>query len=140
MRLYLDASVLVALVAEDLFSARADAMVGRAGGEPFVSDLARAEFAAVLGRRVRAGKAREEAASSAFRALDTWCAAAAEPVSTTGLDVTLAEAWLRRFDLGLRTQDAIHVAIAERLGATLATFDAGMARAARTIGLPVLDA
>ncbi len=58
----------------------------------------------------------------------------------TSADVTRADALMRRLDLPLRTPDALHIAIAERVGATLATFDVKMAAAARVIGLPVAAA
>jgi hypothetical protein len=55
-------------------------------------------------------------------------------------DVVLAEAMLRRLDLNLRAPDAIHIAIARRLGATLMTFDDKMARSAHALGLAVAEA
>jgi predicted nucleic acid-binding protein len=42
---------------------------------------------------------------------------------------------LRRLDLNLRTPDAIHIAIAQRLGAELATFDVRMAESAEALGV-----
>jgi uncharacterized protein len=44
---------------------------------------------------------------------------------------------LRRLDVNLRTPDALHIAIAQRLEATLVTFDWGMAAAARPLGMAV---
>jgi predicted nucleic acid-binding protein len=41
---------------------------------------------------------------------------------------------LRRLDLPLKTPDAIHIAIAQRVDATLVTFDWQMAAAARALG------
>jgi predicted nucleic acid-binding protein len=43
---------------------------------------------------------------------------------------------LRRLDINLRTPDVIHVAIAQRVGATL-VIDNGMAVAARALGMAV---
>jgi predicted nucleic acid-binding protein len=45
---------------------------------------------------------------------------------------------VRRVDLGLRAPDAINIAIAQRCGAHLLTFDAKMARSARTLGVNVV--
>jgi predicted nucleic acid-binding protein len=42
-----------------------------------------------------------------------------------------------RLDLTLRTPDAIHIAIARRLDATLVTFDQRMATNARALGMAV---
>jgi predicted nucleic acid-binding protein len=44
---------------------------------------------------------------------------------------------LRRLDLTLRTPDALNIAIAQRAGAAMATFDARMAEAAQALGLDV---
>ena len=52
-------------------------------------------------------------------------------------DVRLADAYVRRFDLGLRTPDALHLAIARRLDATLVTLDPRLAIAARELGVAV---
>lgn len=50
-------------------------------------------------------------------------------------DVAIASSFLRRFDLNLRPPDALHIAIAQRLDAELATFDAGMAACAQALGI-----
>ena len=47
--------------------------------------------------------------------------------------------YVRRLDLPLRTPDAIHIAVAQRLGATLVTFDRAHGAAARTLGVAVAD-
>ena len=72
-----------------------------------------------------------------FADLDAWISQIGETVGTTTFDVADATSTLRRLDLNLRTPDAVHIAIASRLGATLATFDDRMANAACTLGLQV---
>jgi predicted nucleic acid-binding protein len=44
---------------------------------------------------------------------------------------------LRRLDLTLLTPDALHIAIAARIDATLVTFDRAMATSARALGMAV---
>ena len=56
--------------------------------------------------------------------------------------VELAKDWrsdriLRRLDINLRTPDAIHIAIARRVDATLVTFDQQVAESARALGMAV---
>jgi len=58
---------------------------------------------------------------------------------TEGADILRAEQLIRRLDLTLRTQDAIHIAIALRIDVALATFDRRMAGVARALGIQVLD-
>jgi hypothetical protein len=53
------------------------------------------------------------------------------------IDIAAATTYLRRLDLPLRTPDAIHIAIALRIGATLVTFDRQMAVSARSLGSTV---
>jgi predicted nucleic acid-binding protein len=54
--------------------------------------------------------------------------------------VSAAEAFLRRLDLNLRTPDALNIAIAQRVGALLVSFDEKMAASARALGTPTEDA
>ncbi len=49
-----------------------------------------------------------------------------------------AEAFVRRLDLALRTPDALHIAMAQRVDATLVTFDEKMATCAKALGTPVI--
>ena len=70
---------------------------------------------------------------------DTWLARTADRVEISPADIAVATAFLRRLDLPLRTPDAIHIAIAQRLGATLVTFDRHMAASARAIDAAVAE-
>jgi len=51
--------------------------------------------------------------------------------------VSLATVFIRLFNLSLRTSDAPHIAIAQRLDATPVTFDRMIAAAASALGIPV---
>jgi predicted nucleic acid-binding protein len=137
LNLYLDASVVVALFTADEFTDRAVSLFDRER-LVFVSDLAEAEFASSLSRRVRMKEMSRRNALAAFEALDEWTGTKANPVATERADVRLASTFLRRLDLPLRTMDATHIAIARRFEATLATFDARMAESARTLGVPTI--
>jgi predicted nucleic acid-binding protein len=137
--LYLDASVLVALLTADALSARADALLRALRPIALISDLAEAEFASAVARRVRTGEMATDLAHAAFANLDIWRARSAQMVETEATDVRAATTLLRRVDLPLRTADAINIAIARRAGARLATFDATMAIAARALGVDVID-
>jgi uncharacterized protein len=48
----------------------------------------------------------------------------------------MAARFLRRLDLNLRAPDALNIAVAQRLGIAIATFDQRMAVAARRLGVP----
>jgi predicted nucleic acid-binding protein len=73
----------------------------------------------------------------AFMHFDSWVARSASRQEITGRDIGAAERFLRRLDVNLRTPDAIHIAVAQRVAATLVTLDRGMAIAARALGMAV---
>jgi len=132
---YADTSVLVAIIAPDALNARARSYVDGARPSLLISDFAAAEFASALARRVRTRELTADQAGDAFAAFDAWAAFRGSRLGTTTADVARAETFIRRLDLNLRMPDAVHIAIAQRHGAILATFDARMADAAQTLGL-----
>ena len=137
MNAYFDASVLVALFAVDTFTSRARAVLKLPNLIAMVSAFAATEFASVLARRVRTGALTAGEAHLAFANFDGWTARAAQRLEIFPGDLVFAETYLRRLDLNLRAPDAIHIAIAQRVGATLVTFDDKMAAAAKMLGTPV---
>lgn len=123
----------------DPFTARTRAFLSANRSTLTVSDFAAAELASTVARHTRTNQLSPAQAHSIFSNFDTWAARATERAETTTEDIVLAEAMLRRLDLNLRTPDAIHIAIARRLGTTLMTFDDRMARSANTLGLAVAE-
>lgn len=140
MIVYLDASVIVALLTQDLFTDRAKAFLGLGSPALIISDYAAAEFASVIARRVRTQALTIAEARTAFSNLDVWSARAAQRVETIAADIAAAAGFIRRLDLTLRTPDAVNIAIAQRTGAILATFDIRMAESAGALGLAVAPA
>jgi uncharacterized protein len=140
LSLYLDASVLVALFVDDPFTARARAVLHSALPALIVSDLAAAEFASAIARLVRIGDAKPKAARATFATFDAWLVRETQFAETLSADVVAAAAFIRRLDLTLRAPDAIHIAIAQRVGADLFTFDKQMAKSARSLGTAVVKA
>ena len=136
MSLYLDASVLVALFVIDPASARAEACLA---GHPaiIISDFGAAEFSSAVARRVRMHDLTGNEAHRAFGDFDDWVERSASRQNVTTGDIASAERTLRRLDLNLRTPDALHIAVMQRIEATLVTFDRGMAAAARALGMAV---
>jgi len=138
VRLYLDASVLVALVSTDPFTARAEACLGAGTHVLVVSDFAAAEVASAIAHRVRMREMTEMEARNVFALFDALVMRAAERVATEPSDMRAAEVALRRLDLPLRTPDALNIVIAQRVDAVLLTFDIKVAEAARALGLEVV--
>ena len=138
MSAYLDVSVIVALFAVDPLSDRADKALRGLNDTLVVSDLAAAEFSAVMARRVRTRDLRASEARIAFANFDLWCGSQTRLVEIEGGDAARATNFIRRLDVPLRTPDALHIAIAQRSGCALLTFDRPMAHAARAIGIEIV--
>lgn len=103
----------------------ARSLLGATVGVPAHLD---AEVLSALGRKVRAGDLEEEEATPRLAEL------ARAPFTRFSVAPLLAAAWDLRHNLTLR--DAVYVALARRLDATLLTGDARLARAPR-LGIPV---
>ena len=140
MNLYLDASVIVALLTKDVFTSRAETYIRANAPILIVSDFAAAEFASVIARRLRVREITEPIARVVFAELDAWVIRTTEHAETTTADIIAAAGALRRLDLPLRTADAVNIAIARRIGATLMTFDEKMAASAKALGVGVAAA
>ncbi|QTN20780.1 type II toxin-antitoxin system VapC family toxin [Brevundimonas sp. AJA228-03] len=134
----LDASILVSVVTRELTSSMIDAVLDQQP-PPLVSDFCVAESSAAIARLVRVGARMPVEAESLFDHLDVWVASASDRVSLDQGDIAMATDLVRRHNLVLRAPDAIHIAAATRLEATILTLDRGMARAAAALGVPCLN-
>jgi predicted nucleic acid-binding protein len=134
---YLDASVLVALFTEDALTSRAVAFLQNSPTVVVISDFSAAEFASAIAHNVRIGQFAAEVALVVFSTFDAWTAREPQREQLTSADIVTAAAFIRRLDLALRTPDAINIAIAQRIGADLVTFDGQMAAAGRALGMTV---
>lgn len=138
MSIYLDTSVVVPLFLPDPFAARVTAFLSTGPTSLLISDFVAAEFASVVGMRVRMRQTKQSDAQLAFSSFDGWVRRIEASRQMQSSDIDDAQVLLRRLDLVLRAPDAIHLAIAQRLGAELATFDARMADCARALGMTVV--
>jgi predicted nucleic acid-binding protein len=135
---YLDTDLVGALLITEPLSDRAELYLDTCRDVLLISDLTGAEFASLVARRVRTGEFTIDQARAALSHFEAWTEVATQRIEIGTADLSAARSFLRRLDLPLRTLDAIHVAIARRLEATLATFDRQMAASARTLGIPVV--
>lgn len=136
--IYLDVNVLVPLFVVDSHNDRADKAVNSSHDDLIVTNLSAAEFSAVVARRVRTRDLSASEARTAFANFDTWCSRHTSRVEVENTDIAAATSLMRRLDLPLRTPDAIHIAIVQRLGSTLLTFDSAMTNVARALGVEVV--
>ena len=137
MRFYLDADILVALLTPEPLSERALDFVRANRAGLIISDFAADEFVSAIARRVRTRETTIEDARRDIADFEAWAARSAEQTTLSAGDVAVATAYLRRLDLTLLAPGALHVAMTQRIEATLVTFDRGMAAAARSLGTAV---
>lgn len=139
MRLYADASVIVAIVANEPASVLVDDHMQRADNLTLVSDLALAECSAALARNGRVRGWTVDDLGRFYRDLDAWTTIFADRIEIAPSDLVDATLFIRRDGIILRAPDAIHIAAARRLDATLITLDRGMVRAAAALGVPSIN-
>lgn len=137
--LYLDTSLVVALITAERHTDEAQAWLGaQAAGDPVISDWVTVEAASALSLKERAGilSAADRAwADETYRALrhDVF-----EVVPVRHSALIEAAAFVSRAELSLRAADALHVAIAADHEARLCTRDVTQAKAAQCLGFDVL--
>jgi uncharacterized protein len=134
---YLDANILVALLIPDPLTPKATAAVAKLADSLVVSDLAALEVASTVARKVRDGALSAKGGRAALANFDTWTGAA-ERLGLDASDISTADAIVRRFDINLHGSDALHVAMALRIGASLLTLDGKMRTNAKKLGLQVI--
>ena len=137
MRRYLDTSVLVSILVDEPRSQLAREWWKRASGENVISAFAALEIAAVVSRRVRTGVSTEDEACEVLRDFDLLRDACGSHVHRRA-DFDLAEELIRDFPTKLAAPDALHLAAAINLNATLVTFDERLTVAARMRGAEVV--
>ena len=138
MSTYFDTSLLVGLFVDfDAFAKSAKEIYVDAEDPLVVSDFAAAEFSSVIARLVRMDLVSEDDARAIFSRFDAWRTRSAQAAHVSDIDVQTANAIIRRLDLNVRAPDAINLAMAQRLGASIATFDRRMSDNAQALGLAI---
>jgi len=135
---YLDASVVLSIITADVHSDRAARWYAALQASVIISDLANLEVCAVISRELRAKRFSRPAADQALLDFDA-LRAASERATFGAQDFAIADRLVRDFATKLAAADALHLASALSAGATLATFDARLAGAARAEGVAVAD-
>lgn len=138
MRAYFDASVVVSIIAGDIGWDEIARFLNDHITETFISDFGWGETVSALGNRVR----RSDMTAPYAEALlldarlyfaDWSFARLAAP------DIDRATDMVAMFSLGLKLPDAIHIAVAQRLGLTLVSTDIRQVRAAVSLGVAAIN-
>jgi len=135
MSIYLDNNVLIPTQVREAASDAVRAYLA-AEDNRLISDFAVVEVTSVLSRFVRTRVLTPTEAAVRLADFDTWRAASSS-ADTHAADPRLANTYVSRFDLMLRAPDALHLAIVNRLRATLVTLDRRLERAAQELGIAV---
>jgi uncharacterized protein len=138
LTLYLDASVIVPTLVRSPSTSAVHAFLVAATEAFYVSDFAAAEVASALSRLVRTKELDRADAVARLATFDQWLVLDTSNVTMQAADVQQAAAFVRRFELMLRTPDALHIAICSRLTISLVTRDNNMSRAARGVGVTTI--
>ena len=139
MALYLDANIVIATLVSEAKSTAVFAFLSRADEPLLLSEYTAAEVASGLSRMVRKRELPLGSARDALLEFDSWRPVATETIGIDELDIIQAGDLVRRFELKLRTPDALHLAICLRIDAKLVTHDAGLAEVARARGAVVVQ-
>jgi hypothetical protein len=137
LSLDLDASALVTILIEEQSSAGVETFLAEAQSDLWVSTFGSAQVASAISRLVRMGNIVSVAGEASLARHDAWVAGAANLADIEGDDVRQAARLVRRFDLMLRTPDALHLAVCQRLGARLVTLDRRLTKTAERLGIGV---
>jgi hypothetical protein len=135
---YFDASVLVSLFVRDHHTDRVHNWIATLSDRPLVSDWAVTEFTSALGLRRRIDVLGRSEREQIEVALDGWLYSV-DRIELAAADLAFARFLMRSEATPLKAPDALHLAIAMRWGATLATTDRQLSRAAEELGVQVED-
>ncbi len=138
MTFYLETSVLVSLFAADIHTPSARRFA-RTYPDCQTSLWALAEASSALALQVRVGRLEPAEAAAADAHIDRWLVGRPEPETPIADDLLAARRMLRAASSPLRAADALHLALSERLGTTLATFDKRLVMAAIELGAAAVD-
>ena len=137
MSAYFDASVIVSLFVQDAHTSRVNRWLAERRPAVLLSSWSAAEFSSALAFRRRLGGLTAVEREQAEARFDQWLSAGVQWTEATPADFDRARRMLRLDEVILRTPDALHLAIASRTGAELATLDVRLAEACATLGVAV---
>jgi uncharacterized protein len=134
---YFDASAILPMFVAEASSGAVAAFAAAVEESLVVGEFAAAETASGLSRLVRMGDLTLEAAGARLADFDAWRAAFCAELDLEASDVRSAAGFVRRFELGLRAPDALHLAACRRGDHVLVTLDRRLAAAAEALGVRV---
>jgi predicted nucleic acid-binding protein len=136
--IYLDTSVIVALCVRERASDHVEAALVSVGDALMISEWTRVEIVGAIGIKVRTRELKEPIARRALADYYEAVEPGLQIVTPSREDYILASDYLQTFASGLRSGDALHLAVAaNRQVARLLTIDKRFIEATQRTGLPV---
>lgn len=139
MIVYLDASVLVPLFVDERVTANVREALRSLDERPALSEFAAGELASAFALMVRTGRLSAPRALDRLTAFDKWRGAQCAPCPIETDDLRFAGTLVRRFTIGPRMPEAVHLAVCARRGWTLMTGDARLVRASALTGVGAIN-
>ena len=135
--LYFDTSFLTPLLLEEETSERVENYaIRQPAGELYISHWTRVEFASLIAREVRMGGLSVRDATKVIDQFEEMVEESCRVLLPTAADYELAKVLLATFSAGLRSGDALHLAIAKNHGADkILSLDSGLLKAAKVLGI-----
>ncbi|MBT5263711.1 MAG: type II toxin-antitoxin system VapC family toxin [Rhodospirillaceae bacterium] len=133
---YLDTSVLVAALTNEIATSRVQTWLGaQQPGDLFVSDWVTTELSSVLSIKMRTGQLEMEHRAAALAMFARLVSDSLTILPISGAYFRTAARFADQHALGLRADDALHLAVAGDQGQTLVTLDQRLASASLTLGV-----
>jgi predicted nucleic acid-binding protein len=134
---YLDTSVIVAALANEVATSAAQAWLASHSADIHISDWVVTEVSSALSMKVRTGELTVDRRAAKLAHFRQMLADSFTLLSLTPAHFQAAALLADQHQLGLRAGDALHLAFAADLGATLFTLDKRLAEAGKQIGASV---
>ena len=137
--IYLDTSLIVAAATAELSTARAQAWLIENDAEDLVTSAwTVTEFSSALALKMRTKHLSVEQRALAMAAFHELLRESLAVVQVQTSHFHTAAEYVNQHELGLRSGDALHLAVASGLGATLCTLDQRLARIGTALSVPTI--
>ena len=137
--IYLDTSLIVSALTAEISTARAQAwLLDQNFDDVVTSEWAVTEFSSALALKVRTRHLNLDQRAAAMTAFQRLLRDSLVVTPVQSEHFRAAARYVDRHELGLRSGDALHLAITTSLGATLYTLDKAQARIGSELGVPTV--